>query len=144
MSKNRDQRIADETQQYAEHLMCKAHGCPCRWSVDAGNGRLCSSHAWADHGDWPRITQRLIDAEADRAYYGPPAEPKVVPMTREQKRGIGARFREFLSRKLQGGKSWAFALRKREESGAKLTDAQRAMWRAAIGSHAGEDEEKKQ
>lgn len=32
-----------------------------------------------------------------------------------------------------GPRAWAYALRTREESGERLTPAQKAMWRAAIG-----------
>lgn len=37
-------------------------------------------------------------------------------------------------RGLDGPRGWAQALRRREESGERLTPAQRAAWRAAIGA----------
>ena len=41
---SRDRQIANEDWSSTQ-LMCIAHGCPNRWSVDAGNGRLCHWHA---------------------------------------------------------------------------------------------------
>lgn len=43
----RDERIADEANRDLEEerrLMCQMPGCRNRWSVDFGNGRLCSQH----------------------------------------------------------------------------------------------------
>lgn len=39
-------------------LMCHAHDCPMKWSVNAGTP-LCSYHAWADEKQWPSITESL-------------------------------------------------------------------------------------
>lgn len=51
---------AVEVDQRAElSLMCKAHGCPKRWSVQTGEVTACSYHAWADTKDWPRITEQI-------------------------------------------------------------------------------------
>jgi hypothetical protein len=75
-NQRRDQRIADDS--IADRaLLCIAGGCPNLWSVDAGNGRLCSAHAWADPHHWPQITQEQLDAQADRALRNasPPAPP---------------------------------------------------------------------
>ncbi len=133
MSKSRDQRIADETLQYDEKLMCKAKGCPHRWSVNAGSGKLCSAHAWSDPQDWPRITREQSDAETDRAMYGSPArhKPPAAPLTLEQKRAIGAKLRQAMRN--PGGRDWAYRLRDREARGEKLNQAQRTMWREALG-----------
>ena len=40
-------------------LMCSAHGCPNRWSVNMGKP-LCSAHAWADPEHWGAITARIL------------------------------------------------------------------------------------
>ena len=40
-------------------LMCQAHGCPSRWSVDMGQ-RFCSKHAWSDSKDWGSITATAV------------------------------------------------------------------------------------
>lgn len=45
-------------------LRCHAGGCQQVWSVDIGNGKLCSYHAWAESKEWPRITEEI-------ARYGP-------------------------------------------------------------------------
>ncbi|OWQ92015.1 hypothetical protein CDN99_06565 [Roseateles aquatilis] len=62
-TQQRDDAIVDAVNRDAtidRSLMCRAVGCPLRWSVN-GEGRvhLCSAHAWADPKDWPRITQHL-------------------------------------------------------------------------------------
>jgi hypothetical protein len=64
-----DQRVADESTSY-DPLMCRAKGCPNRWSVDSGDrgvNHLCSAHAWSDSRDWPQITQAQNDLATDRA-----------------------------------------------------------------------------
>jgi hypothetical protein len=61
-----DQRVADEAA-VDQSLLCSAHGCPNRWSVDAGHGKACRAHAWAQPHDWPQITVEQQDAETDRA-----------------------------------------------------------------------------
>lgn len=48
-----------ELQYDRRELMCSAHGCPQRWSVDGSKGRLCSFHAWVQPHEWPRITEDL-------------------------------------------------------------------------------------
>ena len=63
---NRDQRVAEEAGA-DQRLMCCAHGCPNRWSVDIGK-RMCSAHYAADPIEWPAVTQQQIDAQTDRAY----------------------------------------------------------------------------
>ena len=84
-SKSRDMRIADETLDDAKDrqaLMCAATGCPNRWSIDQGNGRLCSWHDRAPASQWPAVTQEQLDAEGDRArsrYL--PAQPLCLALT---------------------------------------------------------------
>lgn len=131
MSTRRDQRIADEVDM-ASHLRCMAQGCPNPWSVDTGS-RLCSAHAHADAMAWPRITQQILDADADRARAAAMRDPAPTrpPLTPEQRRAVGQKLRQMLQQR--GGKAWAHVLRDREQRGERLTDAQRAMWRAAIG-----------
>lgn len=60
-SRAADQRSADEFVS-GQELMCGAQGCPHRWSVDNGAGRLCSWHAWAPSHRWPQITQERLEA----------------------------------------------------------------------------------
>jgi len=40
-------------------LMCRAHGCPLKWSVQTGEVTACSYHAWSDPKEWPRITEQI-------------------------------------------------------------------------------------
>ena len=48
----------NENQNEESRLMCSAHGCPNRWSVNMGRP-LCSAHAWADPEDWGAVTAKL-------------------------------------------------------------------------------------
>lgn len=71
--KARDQSAADREDYpkgFTPAQMCKANGCPNRWTVtsdDKGIHELCSAHAWADKNRWPEITQQQIWDETDRA-----------------------------------------------------------------------------
>lgn len=56
---------AVEVEHHAEQsLMCRAHGCPLKWSVQTGEVTACSYHAWVDVGQWPRITEDLRSGRA--------------------------------------------------------------------------------
>ena len=46
-------------QEERNHLRCTAYGCPLSWSVESGDGRLCSYHAWEPSTRWPSITESL-------------------------------------------------------------------------------------
>lgn len=145
MSYKRDKAIANEVGMgdvgYTPELMCAANGCPNRWSIDAGRGRLCSAHYAAEdmpHA-WPQITQQERDMEVMRAQRGP--NPPVKPVTFEQKRAILGKLQALVNRHRDdsGNRIWAEDLRHREkthagvlESGQKMTKAQRDMWRAAL------------
>lgn len=72
-----------EPQDDARKLMCSAHGCPQRWSVEGGNGRLCSYHAWEPSQNWPRITQDLqslgpwrLEKEREPVVYDKNTDPR--------------------------------------------------------------------
>ncbi|ALV06681.1 hypothetical protein [Roseateles depolymerans] len=135
MSTKRDQRIADETLQHDAALMCRVGGCPNPWSVDGPAGRCCSAHAWAQPHQWARITDEQLDAQARRAMRASQEQPKPRkrPMTIDEKRAIGQKLRQAIRQ--QGGRQWAHKLRDREQRGEKLTEAQRSMWRDALGVH---------
>ena len=49
-----DQKLAEQ----GHSLMCSAHNCPLRWSVQI-EGALCSYHAWSDPVKWHGITDEL-------------------------------------------------------------------------------------
>jgi hypothetical protein len=136
---HRDQRIAAESHS-DRALMCSAHGCPLRWSVNFGQP-LCSVHNRYELHDWPRMTDWLNEREADEAFRrqqpAPPA--RVKHWTSDEKRAIGQRLRAALRN--QGGRGWAERLRDREERGDRLNDAQRAMWRQALHRNAETAEE---
>ena len=48
--------VQEEVQQ---SLMCKAHGCPMKWSVQTGEVTACSYHAFSDLKQWPGITDDI-------------------------------------------------------------------------------------
>ena len=129
-----DQRIAEDVG-FERTLMCRASGCPNRWTVDAGNGKCCSAHAWADQHAWPCITQEQIDAETVRALRNAAPPP---PTPRVNVAAARAAIRENLPKIGRGrpSKQWALDLKAREQRGEHLTPAQREMWRAAVGAHA--------
>jgi hypothetical protein len=114
-------------------LMCKAQGCPNRWSVDKGDGGLCSAHAWSQAREWPAITQQQLDAETDRARWAQREKPAAAPMTAERRRKILADLIALTSAP-KTGREWAVALRDREQGGELLTRTQREAWREVLGA----------
>lgn len=105
-------------------LMCKAHGCPNRWSVDLGGGGLCSRHAWVDPSKWGQVT-REMSSEASLGY---PSE--VVKELSQNEKLESLRRLQNIGR--NPGLVWAEALREREKSGERLTPFQRAAWKEAL------------
>lgn len=121
-----DDQIAAEAESESK-LMCQAHNCPNKWSVNTG-GRLCSAHAWADPMDWGAVTQRILSSQFTRVQ--PIPEP-IEPMTTEEKRYV---LRE-LANSLKAPKdykAWAHNLKRREEAGEQLSPLKRKMWRDAL------------
>jgi hypothetical protein len=108
------------------HLMCVARGCPNRWSVDAGNGRLCSRHAWKSAVEWPSITE---DIKAS-PYPTIPAEQR-QQISAEEKLDILRKVEQMFSH--SNPKRWAHALKERESRGERLTSFQKSSWREALG-----------
>jgi hypothetical protein len=123
---NRDRQIADEVNADRQ-TMCKAPGCPSRWSVDFGTGRLCSVHSRADRRDWDRVTQDI------HQFLAAPKPPKPAEhrYTLAEKRDILARLSDIGARSHvhQGHSPAAYALQSletwEERHGARMTPAQR-------------------
>lgn len=128
----RDQRIADDAQA-DQPLMCSALHCPNFWSVDAGNGRLCSAHAWSPRHSWPQITQEQLDAQADRALRNavPPAPTPRVDVPRMRRELV--RLARSMSEAAQSPRRWAHGLRERHQRGERLTPAQVEAYQSALG-----------
>lgn len=113
----------------ADHtLMCRASGCPNRWTVDSG-APLCSAHAWCDPVHWPQVTQEQLDAQLDRARRVESAPPSAKRWTHAEKTELLGRLRNSLRQRPP--RDWVERLRDRERAGERLTAAQRAMLRDA-------------
>jgi hypothetical protein len=113
-----------------QRLMCQAHNCVNRWSVESGSGRLCSAHAWADPMDWGSVTRQ----EASKALVGHVSkthEP-MEPMSVEEKKYILERFKEVMQTTSKDHKAWAHRLRQREKDGDRMSDYQKKAWREAL------------
>lgn len=140
----RDQRAANDAP--PDHgLMCQAHGCPNVWTVDAGNGRLCSAHAWVGRHLWPQVTQEQQDAQTERAYRAQFARPQPVrTINKAQAKAVLRELFASLGVNKGDGRKWARDLQAREDRGEKLTQFQRDAWRTALryeGRPQGSDEE---
>lgn len=125
----RDLAIADEVNN-DKKLICVASGCPNRWTVDAGNGRLCSAHAWADPKQWPSITREQQSREADRAMYGTTTQKpaRIVSKTEAMEKLATLR----LGSEPMNPIGWALRLKERDEAGERLTITQREMYQRTL------------
>jgi hypothetical protein len=126
---------------YTQDQVCSAKGCPSRWAVDAGKGRLCSAHHSVDDMPhlWPQITQQELDMEAMRVQRAQrPKQHPAAPLSRADKIAILNDMRSAVQSfgKPTSDRAWAEALRDRDRDGARLTPAQRTMYRQVLGSAA--------
>lgn len=112
-------------------LMCGAHECPNRWSVEAdGHWHLCQHHAWEPAHRWPEITQQLLDDVVSRSTY---QKPYVEPVSEAQKRQTLKDLRAvLLDRPLVDHKAWAKRLQKAHEGGRRLSEYQISCYRTAL------------
>lgn len=95
-------------------LGCGAMGCPMKWAVEAGNGRLCSYHAWEEPTKWHGITESLR---------------RDGPWVLTHRKSIY----DLRDDKYSGNpKGWAYRLRDKHEAGEKLGQAHIAMYQAAL------------
>ena len=62
----------------AGHLMCMAHDCPLRASINLGGGWLCSCHAYVSADRWPSITSKLRSKAASDARLAIAALRKII------------------------------------------------------------------
>jgi hypothetical protein len=70
----RDKQTANESYEDRD-LLCKAPGCPNRWSVSVGGGPgYCSAHAWAHPSRWSGITEQQQWNQTERARSQKPVE----------------------------------------------------------------------
>ena len=116
----------EEVQDSYGELMCAARGCPNRWSVDAGNGRLCSRHAWKPAVEWPGITEDIKSAPVPTM-----SAAEYRQVTDQEKLDILRKVEQMFSH--ANPKRWAYALKERESRGERLSLFQKSAWREAIG-----------
>lgn len=114
-------------------LMCAAHNCPNVWSVDGGNGRLCSAHAWAEPKHWTRITDGLFTGVGRKSQEVEPTP--APPLTRAEKQAIAAKFAQLLKQP-KDYKQWAHDLKAKETKGFALSLLQKKMWREVLKEQA--------
>lgn len=127
-----DRKVADE---YGvdTSLNCHANGCPNRWSIDGGEGRLCTTHSRVPMHQWGLVTQEQQHAETERARQA--QRPQLVPrpVTQAEKVAILTSMQRILPK---ADKGWAHALKARQDAGEYLTASQRQMVRDALGVQA--------
>lgn len=89
-AKEREDALVDDVNRDSKAekaLMCRAEGCPLRWSVNTdGRVHLCSAHAWNEPHRWPQITQALQQRVDDhlRGVEPKAAASKPAPATRNE------------------------------------------------------------
>lgn len=117
----------------ARELFCAANECPNKWSVDAGNGRLCGAHAFAEKSEWPRVTdgelRRWHDTQMARPVQG---EAAAAHVSLEQKRATLTQLRDVLGEDKRDHRAWARKLKERDQAGEKLSAFQRACYKEAL------------
>lgn len=135
-----DHRAAEDIAAGHE-LMCAATGCPHRWSVDLGSGRLCSWHAWSDPHLWPQITGEQLDAMTDRARRNESRQPVTQKaLSRDEKVALPKSLRGAIGPR-KGRKDWAQRILDRVRDGARVTPLVLKMARSvAVARAAGSDE----
>lgn len=116
-----------------QDLMCAAHGCPMKWSVQTeGINNLCSAHAWALKGNWPSVTDRLTD-EIVAKQSAIKTTPR--PVSDQEKQKIIASQRQLMAgaKTTQADpKAWAKRLQRKEDEGLTLSMAQRQCVRGVL------------
>lgn len=132
-SRAADMRAADDVSASSD-LMCAADGCPHRWSVDAGAGRLCSFHAWSPSRLWPQITQERLHAQAERALRAQmPVEP-APSMSFAEKRAALIALRDTLTTPHKAGRTtWARDIVARVDAGEVVSPLVVRMARDVVG-----------
>lgn len=116
-------------------LMCVAHNCPNRWTVDNGGGHLCSAHAFRNPVEWPSITAEQQWNETERAQRR--NEPRIdkPPLTLPEKKAILHKLQVLINKMRNSPrdpKAWAYALKGMEEEGLHLSEVQKRAWRDAL------------
>ena len=102
-----------EREEQFDELGCIAHGCPMKWSVDAGDGKLCSYHAFEKPENWPRITDKL---RMEGAWV----------LSRHVEHGMANEYRG-------DPKGWARRIIDRSEAGQKVNPTSLDMAKRALG-----------
>ena len=136
-----DQQIAESAQRHRS-LYCCADGCMSLWSVDGPMGKCCSAHAWKQPKDWKRITREVNEVITDIAAT-PSGERATLDGTSERTpldfktdplaRTLGELLKPGQSNAMfTGNTAWAYALKRCDEAGMKITPAQREAYKAVV------------
>jgi len=124
-----DRKVADDYLGDTS-LNCSAHGCPNRWSYDAGT-KLCTAHAGAQPHNWSRVTAEQLDAHTARAVRRPAQPTPIRPMSKVEKIATLRNLADVF--KAKPARGWIADLQAKKDAGAYLTHAQRTMLRDATG-----------
>jgi len=124
-----DRKVADDFLGDTS-LNCSAHGCPNRWSFDAGT-RLCTAHAGAQPHDWERVSYEQRSAVTERAMRRPSQPTPIRPMGKVEKIATLRNLADVF--KAKPARGWIADLQAKKDSGAYLTHAQRTMLKDATG-----------
>ena len=123
-------------------FMCQARDYPSEWSVKTEEHRLCTHHAFKQPHEWPPITDKLLQLQAQgRLPTFASAARRIPPsaggwMSDDDKLRAINEIRAMLhNSQAKDPKAWARRLRDREEAGEKLSKIQKAYWREALRSH---------
>lgn len=132
-SRAADQRSADEFAS-GQELMCGAQGCPHRWSVDAGAGKLCSWHAWSPAHLWPQITQERLNAMTAAAISAQRQAPPPPSMSKEEKLVTLRALRDIVAApKTTGRTGWARKIIAKAKDGLRVSPLVLKMAQDVVG-----------
>lgn len=111
-------------------LMCSAHECPNRWSINFDRP-LCSAHGRAEFADWSYVTDQELRKFAAKQQEKKPIFRPTHNFSNHQKTKAIKELAALLKAK-PDPKAWAHNLKKKEQNGEKLSILQKSMWRAAL------------
>lgn len=120
-------------------LYCCADGCNALWSVEGPMGKCCSAHAWKPKNQWKGITRMVNDTITERAAMTPEERERDAVRLEWKDNALSMAVAQLLKQEdggsmkmFSGSKAWAYALKRCDEAGMKLTPTQREMYQAVV------------